>query len=222
MSKFFLIIFFFVISTAQAKPYFAANLISPTLIDEPFKIDSIEFQNELEKIKVLQKDADKEEIKKAAKERHLTPELITKSTITNLTREKFPKVYALLDRVFETSKPLDESVKEYWNVKRPYLIDKNVKALVTPHKNPSYPSGHACGSYLAANVLSLLIPQKRFEFHENARLISERRVLVGMHYFKDLEGGKQLALLLTGALLENEEFKKDFDNAKNELVNEGF
>jgi hypothetical protein len=38
-----------------------------------------------------------------------------------------------------------------------------------------------------------------------------------MHYPQDIKGGQQMALLIVGALMQNDEFKKDFDAAKLEL-----
>jgi acid phosphatase (class A) len=112
----------------------------------------------------------------------------------------------LIDRAFLTSKAVNDSAKNYWNTKRPYLMDKNIKALIKPHNNKSYPSGHTSSSYVAAHLLGLLIPEKRNQFYNRAAEIANHRILVGMHYPKDVEGGKEMALLIVGAFLENDQF----------------
>lgn len=214
--KFFLLIFFINFS-AEAAPYFPANSISPLLLDPPFKPQSAEWQNDIKEIVKMQKKFAPEEIDQALEEYHLRPETVILTVEPSLTRADYPQLYKLFDRVEETSRNSTEVVKNYWNTKRPYLSDKRVSALITPHDNPSYPSGHTTGSYLYAHIMGLLVPQKRAEFEARAAQIARHRVLVGMHYPNDVVGGKQMALLLVGGLAQNPEFQKDFAAAQKEL-----
>ncbi|MDX2083616.1 MAG: phosphatase PAP2 family protein [Rickettsiales bacterium] len=211
-------IFIFISFNSLAEPYFSSQTIDPNLITPPFSYESAEFKKDISQIIALQKKADKKEIIKALDERQLRPETIVEIVDPSLTRAANPKLYKLLDRASETSISTTENVKNYWNTKRPYLIDNKIKALIPPHDNPAYPSGHTCGSYVVAHILGLLIPQKRQIFYQRANEIAKHRVLVGMHYNKDLEGGKELALLIVGGLLQNEAFQKDFAAAKKELA----
>lgn len=215
-----LLIFFaayFFCAQAQAESYLDVDAISPTLISRPLKVGSAEWKKEIEEILVLQKNADKEEIKEAEKQYHYSLEKLLKSVDEELTREDFPQTYELLDNVYDTSKSVNEEVKEYWNTKRPYQMDSRVKALIKTHSNPSYPSGHTCGAYTTARVMALLFPEKRDEFFASAEKIAQHRVLVGMHFPHDIRGGKELSLLIVGALLQNEEFLEDLADAKEEL-----
>lgn len=217
----FLAIFFAVFLVnfqANAQAYFDKDIISPTLIDPPFKVDSAEWKSDVKEIIKIQKNVDVAEIDQALEERELVSEHVALVDPT-LTRQQHPQLYKLLDRVSETSREVNRSAKNYWNTKRPYLMDKNIKALITPHDNPAYPSGHTSGSYVLAHVLGLLIPEKRAQFQERAAKIAWHRVMIGMHYPKDVDGGRQLALLVVGALMENPDFRKDFEKAKKELSN---
>ena len=59
--------------------------------------------------------------------------------------------------------------------------------------NDSYPSGHAYGAYLRAAVLAEIFPEKRAEIFDRARYVAWGRVIGGVHFPTDLEGGRRLA-----------------------------
>jgi acid phosphatase (class A) len=217
MNKKLLILFlvsFLISETVVAKPYFAADSVSPTLLTPPNKEGSAESKKEIAEIIELQKNLDPNEITEAAKEVNYTPETLVLSVDEKMNRERFPQLYNLLDRVADTSQVVNDGAKEYWNTKRPYLLDKRVKALVEAHSNPAYPSGHTCGSFATAHVMGLILPQKRDEFYARAQKIAWHRVIVGMHFPTDVKGGKEMALLLMGMLLQNAEFQKDLAEVK--------
>jgi acid phosphatase (class A) len=62
------------------------------------------------------------------------------------------------------------------------------------------------------------LPNKAKKFEERAAQIAKHRVIVGMHYLHDLEGGKQLADLIVEQLLQKQDFQNDFKAAKLELL----
>lgn len=219
--KLTLIIFTLFINSAIADPYFKGTLISPKLIDKPFKVGSSQWENEINQVKNVQSYAKKEDIDQAAKEKELRPETIVLQINPKLVRSKFPKLYQLLDRVSETSRETTGHIKEYWGIKRPYLTDKSVMPLIPASNGYSYPSGHTTGSYIYAHVLSLIMPKKDQKLKDIAQTIAWHRVLAGMHYPQDLEGGKQLSLVLYGGLIQNSEFNNDLEEAKKELSEAG-
>jgi acid phosphatase (class A) len=211
------VVLFFYNFQVFAKPYFDPKVISPTMIDPPFEMDSEECSIEIKAILKMQENADQKEIENAANERNLNPSIFLAKIRPEINKENSPKLYHLLERVQETSLDVTENAKNFWKRKRPYILNKNVKALIEGHDNPSYPSGHTTGSYVYAHVLGQLFPKERALFIERAEEIAQHRVLVGMHFQEDLKGGRQLALLLAGALFENTDFQKDFAAAKKEL-----
>lgn len=204
-------------NNSYAKPYFDSDVINPILLTKPLKRDSLEFKKEVEEIVKMQQNAEKSEIKKAKNESEMRVSLMTSDLDSNFSEENFPKTYKLLKNVFDTSKANSSKAKRYYAMKRPYLENKKISALVIPSLSAAYPSGHTCNSYVLAHVLNLLQPQKGQDFYKRAEEIAMHRVLAGMHYPHDIKGGKELALLVVGALLENDEFKQDFIEAKNEL-----
>ncbi len=218
VAKIFAIIFFFCTASSQAKPYFAADSISPNFLNPPPEIGSEQYKKEIQQIVKLQKNFDLNELDQALAEKHLRPETIAEFIDPKLTRASFPKLYFLLDRSGETSYETTQNIKNFWNKTRPYLTDKKVKMLIEPSGGKSYPSGHATGSYLYANILGILFPQKREAFQNYAEKISQRRVLVGMHYPSDILAGEKLALLILDRLKQNSDFEKNFEAARREIA----
>lgn len=206
----------------QAEPYFTEDTLPPVLITPPPAVGSDAWKNDIDHIIKLQQQPDTQELKEAAAERDMSPEMITLAVDPKLTRAGFPLLYHLLDRVSDTSHSVSKGAKYYWKTKRPYIMDKRVKALIDAHDNPAYPSGHTTGSYVWAHVLGLVMPEKRAAFIARAGEIAHHRVLVGMHYPHDLDGGRQLALLIVGGLLQNKEFRQDLVQAQREIGNASF
>lgn len=219
MQKIFIaLIFLLTANLATAKPYFDITTIDHNLIDPPFKIGDEKWQNEVAIIVQRQNNFDAKKLAQAAQEKELTPETLALQINQNLTRENYPKLYLLLDRTGETSYKLTHHFKEHFALTRPYLASDKIKNLIAPSKGYSYPSGHTSGSYIYAYVLGMVFADKKTEFMNLAAQIADNRILVGMHYPQDINGGKQLALLAVGALTQNKEFLRDLRNAKKEVL----
>lgn len=202
------------LAPAYAESYCDAAAISPTLITPPPALTSGKHKNDITAILKLQQKPDAAELAKAVKERDLYAEMMLPS---EWTRKDYPALFTLLDRTRECAAAVTKSAKNYFNTKRPYLTDTRIKALVDAHDNPSYPSGHTINTYAWAYVLGLAIPEKREQFLKRAEEIAQRRVLVGMHYRYDIEGGKELALLIMGAMSQSESFQRDLAAAEKEI-----
>lgn len=212
------LIFLFSANLATAKPYFDITTINQNLIDPPFAIGDEKWQNEVALIIEKQNNFNSERLSQAALEKELTPETLALKINPNLTREKYPKLYLLLNRTGETSYKLTHYFKDYFAITRPYLASDKIKNLIEPSKGYSYPSGHTSGSYIYAYVLGMVFIDKKTEFMNLAAQIADNRILVGMHYPQDINGGKQLALLAIGALSQNKEFLRDLKNAQKEAL----
>lgn len=208
------------VAATSSRKYFDPGTIPPTLIGPPPAVGGAEWSEEIDHMAAIQAHADPAEIEIAGTERSLTPEMMVLPVEPEMTREKFPHVYQLLERVNWVTQDVTSQVKDYYHTKRPYLSSPKVKPLIEPHDNPSYPSGHTSGGYVWAYVMSMLVPEKRDEFFVKAEQFAEHRVLVGMHYPHDLEGGRKVALLVMGALLQSPDFQADLAEARRELAHE--
>ncbi len=205
-------------SLAQATgSYLEVHSIPPTLLAAPFADKSPEQRNELQYILNLQQHASADEVKKAADEREMSPEMMTEPIVPALKRADYPEIYHLLERVGDTSKTITNNTKGYWKANRPYIVDTTIKPLIKAHTNYAYPSGHTSKSHVWAYTLGMLLPEDAALFRQKAESIAQHRVLVGMHFPHDIEGGKQLSLLIIGGLLQNPTFLADLEKAQNEL-----
>ncbi len=220
--NFFLCVVFCIISnSAFSQAYFESSKISPTLLDKPIDRKSAEYKQEILYIIKLQKSAQKSEIEAAVNEIKITPEMLIKNVYPQFSETSFPKTFKLLERTLKTSFDAAGDAKEYWKTKRPFLSDKRIKVLIPTSDTPAYPSGHATSSFVVAKVLGLLIPQKAEQFELYAKKTANHRVLVGMHFPHDLNGGRQLGFLIIGGLFQNKDFLSDFAAAKLEIEKSG-
>lgn len=221
-----LVVCFVVLSSNMAiagiNPYFSKDKIDPTQIDPPFNSESQEFKNEIEEILEFQRNLNPDELKAARTERHLKPEMIGEAEYPKLTRQKYPHLYHLLDRSKDTASMAVWKSKDYWNAKRPYQVDKRVKILMPTSGSSAYPSGHTTKSYVVAHVLSLVMPKRVNRFKARAATLSQHRVIVGLHFPRDLKGGVKLSRIVIENMLESDEFLDDFNRAKEELKNKPF
>ncbi len=188
------------------------------MLYKPWDENSPEWQHDVQEIVELQKKATAADIKAAEVEYHMKPELLTKVLEPEVTRERNPALFTLLDRLHEDMRAINDKVKKFWNTRRPYkAAPEQVRTLIPPHTNPAYPSGHTYYGVVWAEVLGQLMPARRETLRAKAENIAFHRVLTGMHYPVDIQGGRALARLTLGALLQNEAFQRDFEAARKEL-----
>jgi acid phosphatase (class A) len=200
-----------------AEPYFSSKILQFDLIDLPLNRSSKEYKKELSQIIAIQSNIDLDELELSAQEKNFTALTLIKRANISANPKKNPQLFALLKNVTDTSISITDDFKNHFKTTRPYLADSRVKMLISPSKGYAYPSGHTTGSYIYAHVLGMIYPKKYSKLKEIAEEIAQHRVLVGMHFPHDIEGGKKLALLITGALTANNNFQQDLLKAKKEI-----
>ena len=122
-------------------------------------------------------------------------------------QENFPLLLALLKDVSADLRPLVDMSKKFYSRPRPYVVDVRVKPCVAPPANDSYPSGHAYGGYLRAAVLAEIFPDLRTALFDRARYFAWGRLIAGVHFPTDLEGGRRLAEAGFAELKKSEAFR---------------
>ncbi|AKA23112.1 acid phosphatase [Pseudomonas chlororaphis] len=100
---------------------------------------------------------------------------------------------------------------------RPYEASSLVKPVLPPPEGDSYPSGHSMNGYLNATLLGMALPEKRSELFARAQINADSRVIAGVHFPSDLEGGKISAAVLVARLLDNPRAAADFEAVKQEI-----
>lgn len=216
----FSLLFVLPLASAQAegvKGYLKASSISPTLITPPPAPDSEQYKQEIAEIIRLQENPSPEEIKAAEDEIAVKPEMVVQVLGDAYNRKNATVTFGMLDRIGADVRAINNQAKEYWNTERPYQAERAIKPLIQPHYNPAYPSGHTSTSYVWAEVLCQALPEQCPVLRARAEKIAWHRVLTGMHFPSDLNGGRQIALLIMGSYTQTHQFQHDLKMATAEL-----
>jgi acid phosphatase (class A) len=108
--------------------------------------------------------------------------------------------------------------KDVWARKRPHLANSQVVPLDGNVRLPyGYPSGGVMNSTLTAIVLAEMIPEKRAELFERNFEYSHNRVVVGVHYPRDVLAGYMAGAAAAQGLFETRGFVREFGPARDEL-----
>ena len=200
--------------------YILPQSLPPELLPPPPAEKSEAWQKQIAAVLQAQKQVSPDDITAIKDEQHVRLEMMTAPLGATFTRERLPQTFHLLDRVMASTEGVSEADKQFWHTRRPYLTDDHVHLYINRIDNsPSYPSGHTSTSRVLAEVLGMLLPEKRAELRAHAAAIAAHRVEAGAHYPNDLEGGRTVAMLVVGALTTNEDFQDDLKAAKEELGN---
>jgi acid phosphatase (class A) len=107
-------------------------------------------------------------------------------------------------------------VKDRYNRQRPFTEDPQVKPVVSA-ASASYPSGTATFAYAVAILLADMVPEKAPAIFERAARYGHNRVVAGVHYPTDVEGGRIAASVVDNVLLHDAAFTADFAKARAEV-----
>ncbi len=131
-----------------------------------------------------------------------------------------PAVTRLVTRASADLFPLIGASKDYYKRPRPYLVE-NLPLCIVPSeeltRGGAYPSGHSAAGWLYALLLAETAPDHAAAILGRGRAYGESRVVCGVHYLSDIEGGRTLATALLAALNGSAEFAADLTAARNEL-----
>ena len=95
-------------------------------------------------------------------------------------------------KLIKDSAPVILELKKHHNRKRPYELDKDLKAVKMESMNtPSYPSGHSAQGILIASVLKDKYGKGK-AFMQTAKNISDSRNIAHAHYKSDSVNGTKL------------------------------
>jgi acid phosphatase (class A) len=99
---------------------------------------------------------------------------------------------------------------------RPYKLETKLENKEETNW-AAYPSGHATNSYMNAFLFASLIPEFTDFFMKDAYDMAHSREIIGVHYPSDSESGRQLAFAVLQELKKSEQFRKDWNAAKEEI-----
>ncbi len=137
------------------------------------------------------------------------------------TAETMPVTAVLIEHVFQDGELAVLAAKAAIARPRPYTVKPDLATFGHRSDSTSYPSGHATFGYLAATVLSRLVPGKRQALFAFAASYGENRMIAGTHFPSDLEAGKIAAAVIAEVLFRDPRFERDLDRAAAEIAVQG-
>ncbi|EMY0614106.1 acid phosphatase [Serratia marcescens] len=191
-----------------------------TLLPPPPSTDTPQNRADLQAVLAIQANRTAEQIAKAKRDDHLEDAAFPFAREIfgpTFTVDRHPLTAALFRRVYQDFEQSLMPAKAFYGRPRPYEADSRVKPLLPPPEGDSYPSGHAMDSYLTALLLAQMVPEKRSALFERAASNAQSRVIAGVHYPSDLEGGKLAATALAARLLANPQLQADLQRARVEV-----
>ena len=120
-------------------------------------------------------------------------------------------------RVGDSEDATVDPVKAAFGRIRPFLSNPEIKPLTKKTSSGAYPSGHTTRVNMVAIILTSMLPEKRAVIWERAEEYAQSRVIGGMHYPNDLEGGRRAGTAMAVLLFQDAAFRADFDVAKAEI-----
>lgn len=139
-----------------------------------------------------------------------------------ITQEQTPAIWALLDTVLLKSSETVDRLKEIRFRKRPFV------QLCEPSFVPgdeekergksSFPSGHTSLGWSEALVMAEVAPEKQDTILRRGYEYGENRMIVGYHWFTDIEATRQLASAFIANMHAGEGFREMIRRAREEYL----
>ena len=209
-------------AAAQAgePPYLtAAQLDLTPFLPPPIVAGSTEDKMELEAVIAAQKSASPERIKLAdADAEESVFDMFTRTFGPAFTPGNLPRATIFFARIGDSEDETVDPIKKRFGRVRPFLADpEHIKPLIKSAKSPAYPSGHTTRVTMIAIILSDMLPEKRDAIWRRAAEYAESRVIGGMHYPQDLDGGRRAGTAMAATMYTMPAFRADFEVAKAEV-----
>jgi acid phosphatase (class A) len=132
-----------------------------------------------------------------------------------------PAISRVIARAGADLFPMIGASKDKYARPRPFVTEQG-PVCITPSegfaRSGSYPSGHSASGWLYALLLAEIDPDNAAAIVTRGRMFGESRVVCGVHYVSDVEGGRIAATALVAALHSSAEFEADMDAARAELA----
>ena len=172
---------------------------------------------ELAELLALQKSRTPEMAAAAVLDARETPERFLAVLGPMARTERLPLTMALLRAAAEDEYLAIAAVKETWARRRPFLVEPALHPCVPPPQSNSYPSRHNAYGMLMAEILGRMVPERLAALFARARDYGDNRMVAGVHYRSDTEGGRIAGILIAGRLFANPAFLARFQAARAEL-----
>ena len=206
-------------ASAREPPYLTAQELDiVSILPPPVAAGSVADREQLAVVLRAQRSDTPERIEQAKRDADESVDTMFATVLGKpLPPANLPATTRLFVRLEETGDAVLSPAKAAFKRVRPYLSDPEIKALVRPSVTGSYPSGHTTHINASAIVMGNIVPEKRDAIWERAHDYAWSRVIGGMHYPNDLDGGARAGTAIAVALQGRPAFKADFAAARREL-----
>ncbi len=138
----------------------------------------------------------------------------------DISKETTPAIYALMERVLQKSSETVDRLKEIRYRKRPFVQLGEPSFLPGDEEKErgksSFPSGHTSLGWTEALTLVEVAPDRQNEILRRGYQYGYNRLIVGYHWFTDIEASRQLACGIVARLHAEPEFYEMIRNAQKE------
>ena len=206
-------------AVAREKPYLTAQDLDLVMILPPPVANGSDADREQQAVVLAaQRAASPERVEQAKRDVDESLDTMFGTVLGKaLPAASLPATTRLFERIGETEEVVVAPTKKAFQRLRPYLSNPEIKPLVRPSVSGSYPSGHTTHINASAIVMGDIVPEKRDAIWERAHDYAWSRVIGGMHYPNDLDGGARAGTAIAVALQSRPEFKADLEAAGREL-----
>lgn len=98
-------------------------------------------------------------------------------------------VRSVLASTFFDAAAANYDSKYAYMVRRPFMIDPELKTVIPTPNHPSYPAGHSVASSAGMTILSYYFPENKDEWQRQAKECSLSRLWAGVHFPIDIDKG---------------------------------
>ena len=125
-----------------------------------------------------------------------------------------PYTNAFFRRILSDDEAIVSQAKDFFARPRPFITNDDVNPIMLRPGGGGYPSGHSTFAYVAAVVMSMMVPEKRDAIFARADQFEQMRVVSGEHYPTDVEAGRIAGAAIANALLHSPKFMADFATSR--------
>jgi acid phosphatase (class A) len=218
---------FFILFSAQAFPGAAwgdGHFVAPGQVDltvllaPPPSDDSSRTRSEIAELAAIQKKRTPEEKARAVADNTVSVFRLASGVLgPKFTAENLPLTAGFFERLADDAHPIVGAVKKYWGRPRPFRLSSRVQSCFGPISSGAYPSGHTTFAYMSAVVLADAVPEKKAAIFARAAQYGRSRMVCGVHYPSDVEGGRIAGTVIAAFAMQNPEFAKEFKEVKKEI-----
>ncbi|MBX9912088.1 MAG: phosphatase PAP2 family protein [Beijerinckiaceae bacterium] len=209
----------------KAKGYYAgySNYLAPEeigvaeIVSPPPEPGSDAYRRDLDAVRNANRERSAEQMEAARLDAEMSVFRFADVLGPGFAPEAVPFSAGFLRQAFLDSDNAIAAVKASVGRARPFMVDPEIVTIVEQPPNASFPSGHSAFGHLNARLLARAVPEQADALLARGDAYAARRVIAGVHFPSDLEGGREAAIQAERMLMDDPRFRRDFERARSEL-----